>query len=508
MKIFLKILFYLGLFSFMGYLLVQLFFQEEYNDFKNKVLHLSSDESTKLSYKTLNIAYAFGPESYEPTYFDSITRSRLVNVYESLVKTDRNLQIEPYLAVSWGRVSETEWEFKLRPNVTFHDGSVFNADDVIASFERARNYDKSQLDDVLKTIDSITKIDDLTVKIITTNPDPILVNRISTVLIFPSELNAFDKPVGTAAYKYLSSDYLDLNLTRFDEYWGEKPFYKDVSIKTIENRFDRLDQFKKGGIDILANVPPSLIKDITESAVVTISSLPSLEVNFLVFNMDGEIFKDKRLRQAVSIAFDKNAFTDFTLGYAQPSYQFVSNGIFGFNPEILPQKQDIDAAKKLIRDYDPFKRLGIVIDMAEGTEIIGEYIKDQLNTIGFSVEINIIPFEKLDEKIKKRESEIYYLGWKSELGDASNFYENAIYSKGKYNGGNYVNKKIDQLIEFSLSNFDTEKRSEQLREIMKIIVEEDIIGVPLFESDVIYGVKAGIVFKPRLDGYILASEIK
>jgi peptide/nickel transport system substrate-binding protein len=507
MKVFIKILLYLGLFSLLGFLLVRLFFLDEYNAFKESVLHTSAIEKINVSYKTLNIAYAFGPVSLEPTYFDSVTRGRLVNIYEALVKTDKDLRIEPCLAVSWGRLNDTTWEFVLRPDVLFHDGTKMSADDVVNSFERAQKYSKSQLDDVLKTIKSVNKIDDLTVEIITQNPDPLLVNKISSVLIFPKTLKDFEKPVGTAPYKYISSNSEVLILERFEEYWGAKPYFREVLIKTISNRFDRLDQFKKGEIDILANVPPSLLKEITESGTVSIDSLPSLEVNFLVFNMNGDLFNDKRLRKAVSLAFNKNEFIDFTLGYAQPSDQFVSNGIFGFNPDIIPVKQDIDEAKTIIRDYDPFKRVQVVVDMAEGTELVGDYIKDQLNNIGMSAEINILPFEELEEKIKNHLSEIYYLGWKSEMGDASNYYENAVYSKGKYNGGAYINKKVDQLIELSLSNLDQEKRLEQLHEIMKIIVEEDIIGVPLFESDVIYGIRTGIKFKPRLDGNIIASDI-
>lgn len=503
----LKILFYLALFSLLGFLLIQLFFVDEFNDFKQNVLHLSPPAKTDVSYKTLNIAYAFGPASLEPTHFDSVTRGRLLNIYEALVKTDKDLKIHPCLAVSWGRLNDTTWEFKLRPDVLFHDGSNLTADDVLASFDRAINYQYSQLDDVLKSIKSIKKIDDLTIEIITNYPDPLLVNRISGVLIFPDTLKDFEKPVGTAPYEFFYFDNELLQLERFEGYWGAKPYYKQIVIKTISNRFDRTEQFKKGQIDILANVPPSLIKEISDSSSVTISSLPSLEVNFLVFNMNSGLFKDKRLRKAISLAFDKKEFIDFTLGYAQPADQFVSNGIFGFNPEIKPVQQDIEETKKLLREYDPFKRVQIKIDMAEGTEIIGEYIKDHLNDLGMSVEINILPFEKLNEKIITRSTDIYYLGWKSEIGDASDFLENAVHSQGRFNGGGYVNKKVDQLIELSLRNLDPEKRLQQLHEIMKIIVEDDIVGVPLFESSVIYGIKAGVSFKPRLDGNIIAAEI-
>ena len=121
--------------------------------------------------------------------------------------------------------------------------------------------------------------------------------------------------------------------------------------------------------------------------------------------------------------------------------------------------------------------------------------------------INYLSFDRLRAKIFAKKSEIFYLGWRSEIGDASGFYENVVYSEGRFNGGNFENKKVDQLIQLSTKNLDDKKRLDQFQEIMRIIVEEEIIGVPLFETDVIYGVKAGVRFSPRLDGYILASEV-
>ena len=240
---------------------------------------------------------------------------------------------------------------------------------------------------------------------------------------------------------------------------------------------------------------------------ITVASLPSLEVNFLVFNYESDLFGDERIRKAISIAFDKSAFVDISNGYARESNQFISNGIFGFNPDIEKNRQDTEEAKQLIRQYDPFKRPSFTIDMTQGTQAIGDYIKQELNEIGLSVTVNYLPFEKLREKIFKKESDMYYLGWRSEIGDASGFYENVVYSKGRFNGGNFKNKKVDQLIRLSIKNLDEKKRLEQFQEIMKIILKEDIIGVPLFETDTLYAIKAGVNFRPRLDGYILAAEI-
>jgi peptide/nickel transport system substrate-binding protein len=506
MKIFLKILFYIGLFALLGFLSTQLFFLDEYNKLKEQIFHTAAIEEESCSDELL-IAYAFGPDNLEPTSFNSTTRSRILNVYEGLMRTDRNLQIEPSLALSWGRLEDDLWEIKLRPNVFFHDGSSFDADDVIASFDRAMKNKESELKDLLSTIKSVEKIDDLKVRITTKEPDPILTNRIINVLMFPSEKKDFKIPVGTGPYQHISYIDKEMKLKRHEDYWGDVPHYGFVTMKTIPNRFDRLDALKNGQIHVLANVPPSFAEELEQYQTISIVSFPSLEVNFLIFNMESELLKDQRIRTAISFAFDKNAFVDFSKGYAQPSNQFVSNGVFGFNPDIKSKIQDTELAKTLVREYDPFKRPSIIVDMTEGTEVVGQYIKDQLNEIGISVQINILPWEELREKIFNKESEMYYLGWRSEIGDASSFYENVIHSEGRFNGGNYSSKKVDQLIDLSLVNFDQKKRSTQLHEIMKILIEEDIMGIPLFESDAIYGICIGVQFKPRLDGYILASEI-
>lgn len=503
-----KLILYILLMSVMTFLLVYLFFQKEFNEIREEYFpNTIKTQDVTVSDKSITIAYAFNFQGYEPTLFDPNTRTRILNMYESLVGTNRNLQVEPLLAVSWGRIDDKTWEFKLRPNVKFHDGSDFDADDVLASFDRAITYKDTQLKDILSTIVDIEKINELTVNIYTKEPDPILVNRIANVLIFPSEKKDFENPIGTGPYKYNTDTETELALTRFDDYWGKLPYYKNVFIQTIENRFIRFDALKNGEIDILANVPPSFTEEFEEMNSVNILSLPSLEVNFLVFNFESDLLSDKRIREAISYAFDKSAFVEFSSGYASPSYQFVSNGIFGFNPNIKQLPQNVTLAKAAIREYDPFKRPSISIDMTLGAETIGEFIKLQLDEIGISTNINYMPFEDLREKIQKGESEMYLLGFRSEIGDASSFYENLIHSNGNFNGGHFSNKKVDQLIDLSINNLDQSKRLEQFQEIMRIITEEEYYGVPLFETDVIYGIKTGIHFHPRLDGYILASKI-
>lgn len=510
MKYILKALFYLILLALMGFLIVYLFFQEEFRDFRKAylgdVMPITSEDEN-VSDLTLKIAYTSSYDSLDPIISNPNSRSRTLNIYESLVKTDRDLQFEPGLALSWGRFDDTTWEFKLRPGVLFHDGSTFDADDVISSFNRAIKLPQSDLKDKLNTIENIEKKDDLTIVISTSEPDPILINRISSVLISPKGRANFENPIGTGPYKYSAKKENEIALERFNDYWGNAPFYKTVLLQTIPNRFSRIDAIKNGEVNILANVPPTFANELEQQDSVSIISVPSLEVNFLVFDFKSDLLEDERIREAISIAFNKEAFVEFSNGYATPSTQFVSNGVFGFNPDIEPKEQNVEKAKSLVREYDPFMRPSISIDMVLGAEAVGEFIKSQLNDIGITASINYITFENLRKNIFNKESQMYLLGWRSEMGDASEFLENAVHSEGNFNGGSFSSKKVDQLIELGINNLDDSERLEQFQTIMRIITEEEIIGVPLFETEIIYGVRVGTHFHPRLDGFILASEV-
>jgi ABC-type transport system substrate-binding protein len=106
---------------------------------------------------------------------------------------------------------------------------------------------------------------------------------------------------------------------------------------------------------------------------------------------------------------------------------------------------------------------------------------------------------------------MYFLGWKCELGDAGDFFNNIIHSRsgtdlGQFNGNNYGSDEADNLIEKSAINIDSKSRLKQLQQIMTIVTE-DVVGVPLFESDTIFAYQKGIEFEPRVDGYMHADEI-
>jgi peptide/nickel transport system substrate-binding protein len=118
--------------------------------------------------------------------WNDIERPALQQVYETLLDVDSNLAIVPQLALAWKPLDPTTWEFELRPTVTFHDGTPFTAADVLFSIERARA-DTSWVKGFVSNIAAVSAVDDHTIRIKTTAPDPLLWMRLSNVAIMSAD---------------------------------------------------------------------------------------------------------------------------------------------------------------------------------------------------------------------------------------------------------------------------------------------------------------------------------
>lgn len=155
----------------------------------------------------------------------------------------------------------------------------------------------------------------------------------------------------------------------------------------------------------------------------------------------------------------------------------------------------------------------ISLDYPEGLDIIGEYLQVQLREVGLDLGLNPLSNADLVAKILEGRSSFYYLGWRSELGDASDFLQAIAHSKdpdgsfGRFNGNHYANKRLDELIEKSQQDLNPKTRLKALQEAMKILIKQDAIGVPLFEADTLFAFNKQLRFEPRVDGYIYPSEI-
>jgi len=208
---------------------------------------------------------------------ESPTHALNHHIYEPLVYRDAAGKLTPALALSW-RVTEdpSVWEFKLRPNVKFHNGNTFNADDVVFSLDRARQL-TSDMKGLLTSVESVKKVDDLTVHIKTNAPNPLLPNNLTNTFIMDkewSEANNVQKPQdfknkeenfavrnanGTGPFVLVSRQPdVKTVMRRNDNYWGKGTVPLEVSeiiYTPIKADAPRIAALLSGEVDFVQDVP-------------------------------------------------------------------------------------------------------------------------------------------------------------------------------------------------------------------------------------------------------------
>lgn len=454
----------------------------------------------------ISIAYAEPIGDFSPTTYESNSKKYLSNIYETLVRYDKTFNYETALATSWGRYDDLTWEFRLREGVLFHDGSVFDADDAVFSLESAMSAENSQLSSLLANIDRVEKVDAQKIRIITKKIDPLLLNKLVNVYIFPSGYGDFNRPVGSGPYLLKSIEGGDWNLERFDAYWGPAPFFKYVTLTAIANPDERLEAILSNKVQVLANVPPQYAEKLKEQSV-KVTAFPSLEVSYLMFNFDS-VFQDKNLREAVNAALGVDYANKFGAGYLLPTSQFAALGIFGYSKSFADRVQNVESALTLRNAHEG--DVNVTLDLPTGLEKLGARIQADLEAINISVTLNVLDSDAFQNKILSGQSDFYFFGWKYDLADLSDFFETVLHSNaddfGTFNGMNYADEQVDEYILEASETLDPVKRRNIIQSISKEILEAKV-GIPLFEAEVLYGLRPELFWDIRLDGLILASEI-
>ena len=424
------------------------------------------------------------------------TLIRTANIYEGLVAFDRNLKIVPALAVSWGNIGQNTWEFKLRKDVRFHNGEPFDAGSVINSFNEAKESGGSLVKTVLNNIEEIKPMDNYTVRVTTRDPDPLILSKLTKFFI------SLPDHVGTGPYKFAEWEKgVRLSLTAFDDYWGRLPDYRNVDYMVVQDKNQRQSDFDEGLTDILVAVPKEQAIELPKDQLRTSYSL---EVNFLMFKLDDPILSDRAAREAIRTIFDPSKIEEIGNNFVRQVSQFVAPGVFGYNPNIpLFQFDEAKRAKSIFGS----QRKKVSLDYLSTYRTLTEYLSKQLLDAGFLVDANAIEPEALLNKIKNNESQMFVIGWQADNGDAGDFLDAFIHSTGEFNNGRYTNVVVDKLIEKSRKDLNPLSRLQTLQTIMSL-VDKDLIGIPLFESSRLYAVKKGVKWEPRLDGLVLASDVK
>ena len=238
-------------------------------------------------------------------------------------------EINPGLARSWKTIDATTWEFKLQPGVKFHNGNPCHAEAVRYTIEE-RILDEKQKSPQLgnfKWIKKVQVMDDVTFRIITHQPYPIVLERLNTLFVYDpiycrqvGDKKVAEAPMGSGPYMFVKWDRgSQIVLKKNPNYWQKGiPKIDNVLIRTIPEISTRVAELISGGIDFAQNLTPDVWNILEKNPHVAPIEVPILRVNFWQFDGSGVASKgpwnDKRVRQAIIHAIDRKAIIQNIMG--------------------------------------------------------------------------------------------------------------------------------------------------------------------------------------------------
>ena len=494
--------------------------------------------------QTLRWASQGDPQTMDPhSQNEGLTNAMNGQVYEYLIGRDKQLNLVPQLATEWKQTGPLQWRLKLRPNVKFHDGTPFTADDVVFSINRAKD-PTSQIAVYANAVGDPKKVDDLTVDFTMQQVNPIFLQHLNALFIMSKswcEKNKATKPQdfknkeeaytaynanGTGPYVLVKREP-DVKTTykRNPAWWGKpEGNVQDVVYTPIKQDATRLAALISGEIDFVLDPPPRDLERLRGGGQVKV--IEGLENRVIFIGMDqgrDELlyssvkgknpFKDVRVRKALYQAIDIETIkTKLMNGQAIPTGAVVPSPLGSFNdPEIekrLPY--DVAAAKKLMTEAGYPDGFEVTLDCPNNRYINDEKICQALAAmwaqLKVKINLNAMPRATYFPKLEKLDTSLYMLGWGGSVTDAETTFTPIYRNRGEkgvgaYNYGNYTDDKLDAVAAAQSKEADVEKRKALIKEGFKIH-NDGVRHIPLHRQFIPWAERNNVAAVHRADNWL------
>lgn len=332
----------------------------------------------------------------------------LRNVIQSLLtrNTETN-EIEPLLATEWEAIDDLHWQFTLRDDVTWHDGTAFNAETAAESLTYMWNPEFPYSGNFVSGNATFSAADEYTLEVELEEPDSLFPARM-TIIGLPSPTQIADAPdtltsdlIGTGPYKFVSwTPGTDLKLELNTDYFDVKPgMYDTVDWVFREESQVRAQLVQTGEANIAIDTTP---EQCAGAASDTATCIEYTTTGFRFIRPDyynQEVLGDPRIRQAIAYAVDREGITS---AFISPSSSVADNpgpvGMVGFSDDVTSYAYDEDKAKELVAEA---KADGINTDLPltvkyrtdfyPGIDDIAQTVVTNLNAAGLNAQVQAMP---------------------------------------------------------------------------------------------------------------------
>jgi peptide/nickel transport system substrate-binding protein len=467
------------------------------------------------------------------------TSAILAHAYEGLTRYDEQYRVEPSLATKWTYISPTQVRFELRRGVRFHDGTPLTADDVVFSFSRIRQ-PQGTMQIFVTGVKEVKKIDDHTVDLLLDAPNPILLRNLIDFRIMSrawaeknnttrvqdykaAEENFASRNVmGTGAFRILSwQPEQRVMMARHDGWWDKpKGNVSQVVYTPIKSDATRVAALLSGDVDMLTDIPTQDIARLRRDARLKVVDGPEVRTIFLAPDMgSAELrhssikgrnpFADKRVRQALSLAIDREAIRRSTMsGLSIPAALIVAPGVNGHDPQLdTPARADANRARALLAEAgypQGFEvRLNCPNNRYVNDEKICQAVAAMWARIGVRVQLASENMATFIQKVQNFDSSIYLLGWGVATYDAQYALQSIVRTRtsgadGNFNFSRVSDPQLDRLIDAMKTETDETKRNAMIREAL-VRTRDEMLVIPLHHQMRPWAMRANVSTVHRSD---------
>jgi peptide/nickel transport system substrate-binding protein len=486
--------------------------------------------------------------SMDPHYHNlSPNNSLLLHVYEPLILRDANMKLKPGLAVSWRAIDDLTWEFKLRRDVKFHDGTPFSAEDVAATYKRVPNVPNSPSSyaTFTKPIVETKIVDPYTIIFKTAAPHVLLPSDLAAVYIVPKavaeragteDFNSGKAAIGTGPYKLAEFVHNNRIVLKANYgYWGGEEPWDKITFKILSNSAARVAALLSGDVQMIETVPTSDIAKISADKNFSVADKVSNRVIYVHLNqwkensvpfvtskdgkpLDRNPFRDPRVRKALSIAINRDAIAERLMEKrAIPAGQLLADSFFGTSRKLKPAKYDPEGAKKLLAEAGYPNGFALTIHGPNNRYInddkIAQAIAQFYSRAGITAKVETMPSAVYFNKATAGEFGYMLLGWGTESGEQGSAMRSLLATRdpdkgmGVNNRGRYSNPTFDKQLTDALFTMDEKKREVLLQQAAETVMNDTGL-IPIHFEVSTWATLKGFRYTPRTDQYTLAMDLK
>ncbi|NTF87972.1 peptide ABC transporter substrate-binding protein [Agrobacterium rhizogenes] len=485
---------------------------------------------------TLNIHNGGDPTSLDPQKISGDWENRIDgDIFEGLVTEDPKDNPIPGQAASWTISPDQKvYTFKLRDGIKWSDGTPVTASDFVFSFQRlmdpktaaqyaylqytilnAEKINKGEIKDLSQL--GVKAIDDKTLEITLENPTPYFLNALMHYTAYPVPKHVVEAKgdewvkIGNIVTNgpYKPTEWVPgshVSMVKSDQYYDAKDIKIDnVNYYTLEDQAAALKRYRAGEFDILTSFPADQYEWIQKNLPGQAHVVPFLGTYYYVLNSTKPPFNDKRVRQALSMAVNREVIGPKILGTGElPSYSWVPPGTANYGEPAYvswkdePYKQKVEEAKKLLKDagFGPDHPLKAQLryNTNDNHKRIAVAIAAMWKPLGVEIELYNTETKVHYDEMQRGEVQIGRAGWLADYNDPINFL-NLLSTGVEMNYGRWSNKDYDALIKQGNEEIDLKKRAEIYKKAEQLALD-DSAAIPIY-----YYVSQNIV-APKVEGFV------